>query len=247
MTRKRKERKRILSPEQKEELHENHIGLVVKIAERHAPGCRLLQIEDLVNIGWSALVDAAEMFDKSMGIKFSTYAGTAIKRRILFAKREEEKIIRLPGHIIQGIPKYKKAKRKLKKELGRESTLEEIKEETNISLKMLREIQRIVERPVKFLPMDHLIDEDHPVREVILKQEKEKAWTPELETEEQLDVFLGKHLKQREAQILKLHYGLNGNEPFGFKEIGERLHLTREAIRQIHNKALKKLRKALKV
>lgn len=246
MTR-RKERKRILSDEQKEKLHKNHIGLIVKIAERHVPGCRLLQIEDLVDIGWFALVDAAEMFDKSMGIKFSTYAGKAIKRRIVTAKDEEEKLIRLPGHIIQGMPKYRNAKRKLEEELGRKPTLEEVEKETGISLEMLKEIQRIIEQPAKFLPMDHLIDEDHPVREVILKQEKEKPWTPELETEKQLDAFLEKYLKQQEAQVLKLKYGLNGNDPLKFKGIGERLNLSRERIRQIHNNALKKLKMALKV
>jgi RNA polymerase primary sigma factor len=162
--RKRKERKRILSKKQKEKLRENHIGLMVKIAERHIPGCRLLQIEDLVQIAWFALVDAAEMFDEDMGIKFSTYAGKAMNRRIITAKNNEEKMIRLPGHIIKGIPQYKAAKKKLKEELRRNPTLEEIEQETGISLKMLEEIKRVVEQPAKLLPMDPRIRSRRTIR-----------------------------------------------------------------------------------
>jgi len=242
----RKPIRNILSDDNKKKLWKECIYLVVGFAKIYIHHCQFLQIEDLIQEGWFGLVRAYELFEKERGTKFSTYASWWIKQSIKKAIREKDVNPRIPDHVFKDKVNYRYARKKLETELGREPTIKEIAQEMGVSLERAKRTKRLVETPPQKLSIDSLKDEESPHYELILKGEKEKPWTPELESEEKLNDFLEEHLNQQEASVIKLKF-LQKDNDFSDQEIGEMIGVTGRRVGQVRRKALEKLRRALKI
>ena len=224
----------------KKHLAESNLRLVVSIAKRYVG--RGMLFLDLIQEGNLGLIKAVEKYDYRKGFKFSTYATWWIRQAITRAIADQARTIRIPVHMVETINKLIRTQRQLLQELGREATPEEIAEVMDIPVDKVIEIQKISQEPISLeTPIgeeddshlgDFIQDENIPVPAEVA------AYTL---LSEQLVEVLGT-LTEREERVLRLRFGLDDGRTRTLEEVGEEFNVTRERIRQIEAKALRKLR-----
>ena len=221
-------------------LAQSNLRLVVSIAKRYI-GKGMLFL-DLIQEGNIGLIHAVEKFDYRRGNKFSTYATWWIRQAMTRSIADQGRTIRVPVHMVDTINKVKRLSRNLLQELGRDPTLEEIAEKMELPLDKIKEIIKTAQEPIS---LESPIGKEGDRHLGDLIEDKESPAPPKLASntllKEQMNSVLTT-LTQREKSILELRFGITGGYPHTLEEVGREFGLTRERIRQIQEKAIRRLR-----
>ena len=223
-----------------EKLTKANLRFVVSVSKQYQN--QGLSLPDLINDGNLGLIKAAQRFDETRGFKFISYAVWWIRQSILQALAEQSRIVRLPLNKIGSINKINKAYAKLEQEYEREPNAEEIAEVLEITEAEVKESMKNAGRHIS-MDAPLIQDEDNTMYDVL---KSEEAPTPETELlyeslRKEIDRAIST-LTPREADVVRLYFGLNGSHPMTLEEIGEKFDLTRERVRQIKEKAIRRLK-----
>ena len=223
-----------------EKLTKANLRFVVSVAKQYQN--QGLSLPDLINEGNLGLIKAAQRFDETRGFKFISYAVWWIRQSILQALAEQSRIVRLPLNKIGSINKINKTYAKLEQEFEREPNAEEIAEVLEITEAEVKESMKNAGRHIS-MDAPLIQDEDNTMYDVL---KSEEAPTPETELlyeslRKEIDRAIST-LTPREADVVRLYFGLNGSHPMTLEEIGEKFDLTRERVRQIKEKAIRRLK-----
>ena len=228
-------------PLARERLVRSNLRLVVKIAKKY--GNRRLSLGDLIEEGNVGLIKAVDYFDPDRGTRFSTYAAWWIKQSIKRALLENIQPVHIPTYMVSLINQWRHTVSELENNLGRTPRTEEMADIMRLPLRKAKIIQRIVKVLSSGIENTASDSDENQSIEATLIDEHTGRPEDELEAHEEQEkaVRLLKQIEPREAEVLRMHYGLDGNTPITLKEIGAKLGLTRERIRQIQHNALTKL------